>query len=454
MIAGVVFLAAQAALALLGGGVAWHPTVRTFSLPARAAVALCGGCVGLTLGAMLLSLAGIPWSIPALALPLAILSFAAAATWRKLPVPVLRRSAPGGGVVLGSVLLGGMALLYLAACFGSTAASSTDFLFFWGVKAVRFASNRGIDAAFLGHRFTMHATPDYPPLVPIVDAWGVLAAGGMPWRLAPFFSALWFFAAVPILFERCRRRLGGAAAAAVTAFWTVALSISLVASYSAAGAEPSLLFFESVAVAWLLTEEPGESRFIPILALCGAALTKVEGLLAVVLIVLGVAIRDGVRGSKRDGWRAPAMLVAPVASVFLWFLYQKSWSLPVGYRGHGDLLVLYTDQLGTILKSLLRRMDAGSYWLAWALPAALVLRRAAAWRAAAPALLLAVGLAAFLVFDYLHDKDDPSERIEWTAPRVMQPALSATILAAGVLTSMRPLSRESGERIELPETRG
>jgi hypothetical protein len=37
---------------------------------------------------------------------------------------------------------------------------------------------------------------------------------------------------------------------------------------------------------------------------------------------------------------------------------------------------------------------------------------------------------------------------------VMQPALSATILAAGVLTSMRPLSRESGERIELPETRG
>src|SRR5262249_34549634 len=181
---------------------------------------------------------------------------------------------------------------------------------------------------------------------------------------------------------------------------TVALSISLVASFSAAGAEPPLVLFESVAVAWLLTEVPGESRFIPIVALCGAALTKVEGLVAVVLIVLGVAIRDGVRGSKRDAWRAPAVLVAPIASVGLWFLYQKSWSLPVGYRGHGELLVLYGDQLGTILKSLVRRMDAGSYWLAWALPAAFVLRRTAAWRAAAPALLLPVGLAAFLVFDY------------------------------------------------------
>src|SRR5262249_6621584 len=160
------------------------------------------------------------------------------------------------------------AFLYLAVCFGSTAASSADFLYFWGVKAVRFASNRGIDAAFMGHPFTIHATRDYPPLVPIVDAWGVLAAGRMPWRLAPFFSGLWFFAAVPILFERCRRRLGDASAAAVTAFWTVALSISLVASFSAAGAEPPLVLFESVAVAWLLTEEPGESRFIPIVALC------------------------------------------------------------------------------------------------------------------------------------------------------------------------------------------
>ena len=444
MIAGVLFLGGQLVLALLGGGVAWHPTVRTLSLPARAAVALCAGSVGLTLEAMLFSLAGIPWTIPALGLPLAVLSAAAAARWRKLPAFALPRSSIGGWASLASLLLVGFALFYLAVCFGSTAASSPDFLYFWGVKAVRFASNRGIDAAFLGHPFTIHAVRDYPPLVPVVDAWGILAAGRMPWRLAPFFSALWFFAAVPILFERCRRRLGDSGSAAVVAFWAVALSISLVASFSAAGAEPPLLFFESVAVAWLLTEDPGESRFVPIVALCGAALTKVEGLVAAVLIVLGVAVRDSVRGSKRAAWRSLAMLFAPAVSVSLWFVYQKSWALPVGYRGHGEVFVLYGDQLGTILKSLLRRLDAGSYWIAWALPAFFLLRRAAAWRAAAPALLLTAGLAAFLVFDYLHDSDDPSERIEWTAPRVMQPPLSATILAAGVLTLTEPRPRERG----------
>jgi len=46
----------------------------------------------------------------------------------------------------------------------------------------------------------------------------------------------------------------------------------------------------------------------------------------------------------------------------------------------------------------------------------------------------AAGILAFLAFDYLHDRDDPSERIGWTAPRVTQSALSAVILAAGVLS--------------------
>ena len=49
-----------------------------------------------------------------------------------------------------------------------------------------------------------------------------------------------------------------------------------------------------------------------------------------------------------------------------------------------------------------------------------------------PAITLAAGLLAFLVFDYLHDRENPALRIVWTAPRVSQPALSALILAAGL----------------------
>jgi hypothetical protein len=53
-------------------------------------------------------------------------------------------------------------------------------------------------------------------------------------------------------------------------------------------------------------------------------------------------------------------------------------------------------------------------------------------------------LMAFLIFDYLHDKDDPTLRIEWTSPRVMQPALSAVILAAGVLSLSQRRTEGSG----------
>jgi hypothetical protein len=66
--------------------------------------------------------------------------------------------------------------------------------------------------------------------------------------------------------------------------------------------------------------------------------------------------------------------------------------------------------------------------------AALLSARVWTWRAAAPGLVLAAGLLGFLVFDYLHDRKDPTMRIGWTMPRVVQPALSAMILAAGVVT--------------------
>ena len=64
-----------------------------------------------------------------------------------------------------------------------------------------------------------------------------------------------------------------------------------------------------------------------------------------------------------------------------------------------------------------------------------------------PALGLTAGILFFLVYDYLHDSDLPRIRIEWTLPRVSQPALSALILAAG----LGSLGREEKRTAALPE---
>jgi len=81
---------------------------------------------------------------------------------------------------------------------------------------------------------------------------------------------------------------------------------------------------------------------------------------------------------------------------------------------------------------MLQFLNAGSLWLPWVLSLSLLLLFPAAWRRVSPALFLIGGLLAFFLFDYLHDATVPRLRVEWTLPRVSQPALSAAILAAGL----------------------
>ena len=149
-------------------------------------------------------------------------------------------------------------------------------------------------ASLLRSPLFAHAVPDYPPLVPILQAWTALFTGDFSWRLIPATSLLWVVAAAPLLLELLRERLSDDTATAVTAFWLSAISISLAHSFSGGIAEAPLVFFETLAVAALLTEEPGRppSRFLPAVLLAGAALTKVEGSVAVVLIVGGTLVRD------------------------------------------------------------------------------------------------------------------------------------------------------------------
>jgi hypothetical protein len=438
MTSALAFLAAQLAPAIFGAGAGFHPSARSMSVASRAAVSLGAGAVALTLEATVFSLVGIPWTVLGLSLPLCAISAACAMRWRRLPSQPREAFHARPVVLAWSGLVGGVAFLFLVLSLGSSLATSTDFLFFWGVKAVRFAHARGISAEFLRGPFTFHAVPDYPPLLPVVQAWGCLVAGKMPWRTAPVVSAIWLAASIPIVLERFRRVLGDDGAASVAGFWTAALSISLVYSYSGGNAEAPLLFFETVALAWLMTElGPSESRIIPVIALCGAALTKVEGSVAVALIAAGAMLLSEGRGRARQAARALVLAAVPATAVGIWFLYQASRRLPVGYAAHGVLFGLHPANSTGIVAAMLRSLNSGSLWIPWILPFSLLSLFPAAMRRVLPALLQAGGLLAFFFFDYLHDAAVPSERIGWTLPRVSQPALSAAILAAG-LASLSP----------------
>lgn len=444
----LLFLVAHAGLILLGAAAAFHPAVARLGLAARLCAAFAAGAVLLTLEALVFSLAGLPWSVAALAV--APLGFAAYA-WRK------RDPAPDAGDLRSSsaaavrALAGGalaLAVLHVLVSFATSRSTSVDYLFFWGVKAVHFARARGIDVEFLKWPFfAAHGVPDYPPLLPVVQAWGVLLAGEMPWRrVGPLSSALWFLAAIPLVHALLRRRIGAGPAAAVTAFWGAALGASLSMSYSGGNAEAPLLFFETVAGVALITETRGGSagaRAIAAATLAGAVLTKVEGLAVAAFLVMGTLARDGLERRPRKLRRIAPVALAPAGAVGCWFLFQLLTGLRVGYRGHGALLGLHWEHLDRVAIEMFRNLGAGTAGLSWAFPAVLLVLF---WRRIVPVLPAvagSVGLLLFLAFDYLHDARDPWERIGWTLPRVSQAALSLLILAAGVAVFASPRARAS-----------
>jgi hypothetical protein len=352
--------------------------------------------------------------------------------WWRRPAPPRPPGRPSRGIALAAGAIAALSLLLLFWTLVTEGATSVDYLFFWGVKAARFADVRGVDTVLLGWKYFGHGVPDYPPSVPILQAWGALAAGRLPWRFVPVCSLLWIAAAAPLVRALLRRRMSDDAAAAVACFWIAAASITIAQSYSGGNAEAQLLFFETLAVAALLAEDAGASRFLPALMLMGAVLTKVEGSAAAGAIIAGAVLRDLLERRGGTLRRALPLVLAPAAGLAAWFAFQWHFGLVVGYRSHGPLLNVSARFLPTILGEGFRHLDAGTLWLSWAIPIAFLLAARPDPRRLLPALALVAGLCGFLVFDYLHDTNDPSQRIGWTTPRVSQSALSACILAAGV----------------------
>ena len=437
MSAVLLFAVGHLLLVPLGAGLAFHPSLRRQSLPVRLSAALAAGAVGLTVEALALTALGIRWTPALLGTPLLVISATLAWRWSRAdaaPDGRASRATPRGAAFALASAASLLAIAHLSASLVTERATSVDYVFFWGVKAARFAAARAVDPVLLGWEYFFHAVPSYPPLVPVVEALPAMLAGGMPWKTGPLAALFWLVGALPVVWAALRRRLPDDGAAAVAGFWTAALAVSLVWSFSGGNGEAPLLFFLTVAGATLLAEQTGDARVLPAVALAGAALTKVEGLVGAALLVAGVALRDRLAGRPRAIALGAALGTAPAAAVLLWFGFQRAVGLPAGYAGHGFFFDLHFENLGRILSAALENLSAGTAGLSWIFPAA-VLLLARPRRDALPALAVAAGTLAFLVFDYLHDAGDPSLRIGWTLPRVTQPGLSLWILAAGMAGS-------------------
>ena len=422
-------------LVLFGAGLARRLCARGISPAGLAGVAYGLGALLLTLESLALSAAEIPWTLASLALPLLAISgalFFTGSAWRDTV-------RPAAGLPLAAVVAGALAAAHLAFSLASSAANAVDFVLFYGVKAALFAAARGIPAAVMNHTLFVHAAPRYPPLMPIVEAWGVVVAGRMPWRFAPAVSLTWYLAAVAAVGSRLRRRLGPQGGAGVAAYWACAMALSFAWSYSGGDGEAPLVFYVAAAAAWLLTEEPGESRLLPALFLAGAALSKQEGLLAALALTAGVLLRDVIERSPRAFLRAIVPALFPVAAVIAWFGYEKLAGLPVGYRPPGPISHVDPGLLPAIVPDFLRNLDAGTFGLSWALPLAVLAaspRKFVRW---IPALTLGGAVFAALLVTYASPVPiDRSVVIARTLPRACQPVLSLVILAAGVVAFGRP----------------
>jgi hypothetical protein len=446
------FALAQATFVAFGAFIAFRPGIGVTTIPARMALAFLTGSVLLTLEAVAFSMFGIRWNAPPLALPLVVFSTFMIVRSRSRSTAGEGRPESHRAALIVATLVAVIPAMHAAVSFAIARGVSADYVYFWGVKAARFASAKGLDPAVLRWRFFDHAVPDYPPLVPVIHAWAALLSDDIPWTAVPVTSALWLIvAAVAIHGLLQAARVANATSTAL--FWFSALSISAVHSFSGGNAETPLVAFVSVACAAILveTEERPWARLVAGIALAGAVLTKVEGIVPVVAMVMGMGIRDWYLG--RRGWarRALALLAFPASALALWFLYQSVSGLPVGYRPHGMLLQLFWRNLPEILGAFPRNLTAGVWGLGWLIPMLVMLsaRRIALVRAL-PAFFGVLALFAFFVFDYLHDIQPPLERISWTLSRISQPALSLWILAAAVATGYE---RETRTVMQEPGTR-
>jgi hypothetical protein len=254
----------------------------------RLVVSCLAGWVGLHLLLTVLDLAGIPWSLPAIAAATAIFFLLAR---RARPAPGDRAPRPpglgpgwGDGVALA-------ALLVFTLCALSLWIATPDFIYHWGLKGHRFYLSRGVDYGYLSRRWNWVVHPDYPNLLPELFAATALAAGRFDEPAMMLWSAFTF----ALLLAAVREALRRAATSRFTAQAALAGLALLLAAYgigglSAGGADWLIALALAAAMPPLLSpaDRRGAAQIGVIAAF--AAASKMEGVtLAVILMAIYAA---------------------------------------------------------------------------------------------------------------------------------------------------------------------
>lgn len=403
--------------------------VRDWPVAARISAAFGAGAIALTLHATILSTLRVRWSVPAIAIPLLVLSAA-------LLVIVLRRSSDARPAASPSRAWAGWAIagagwLHYALSAVSLRATSADYLYFWGPKAVRFAGARGLDAALLADPYMMHLRPVYPPLVPVGYAWDNLILGRFVWRLEMLDSILWLVAASLVLHAILAGAYGARATMPV-GFWTVAIAASGAFSYSVGNAEMPLLFYATAGAAALAVDDR-RLRFFGSVMLAGCVLTKSEGRVLWLDIVASLALAMLLRRERLDLRRLVMPLLIPGVSLAVWNTFQFVSGLPLrDEMRQGTLSHLNFAQAGKVAVMLLRFLESGTWWVVWLVPLAILVACRRAWRSAIVPATVSLGVMALYFVHYLAETRPLEIAMWWEVPRISQPSLSLLIVAAAL----------------------
>ncbi len=425
----LIYVLAYAVIPLFGVSAAGWIESRS----ARIGFAFLAGMLFLTIEATLFPIVGIRWSILGLAVPLLALSGVTAWMQRSSRKNAGRTLQSGGNAMSDwrvrptshwlALLIIVLSLLHFLFSILTTQAINPDYVLFWGPKSVHFAMAHTLDASYLLSRF---APPriDYPPLVPVTQAWGLLFSRQMPWITAAAMAAVWLAAAVPVI-----RWLTGSNEG--TALWTAAMAASLAFSGSGGDAEVMLVVYLSVGAAAIVARRTS----IAAIAFAGAMLTKEEALITIGAILIGVVIHD------RSIRRASILAASSAAGAGVWFAFQKRFGLTVGYQRVTLTHTFHWGNLPTIFNEAPKSLAAGCWGLSWLIPLALLIgiaiKRRARLADAVPLLVPIPLLFGFFVYLYLQYDSSLAMKMWWILPRIAQPALSLLILAATVASEAR-----------------
>ena len=283
---------------------------------------------------VVLSLAAMAGVAPGLAAVLVVAGVLVLAGGLSAPrAPALLRAAtpaPRSGLARAAALAGGVVLVgslltALLEAVRSTADASWDVWDFWLPKAEAIYYFHGLDTGPGG--FTTFANPEYPPLVPLLDAAGFDFSGGVHAGVLPLQQCLLLVGFVGSLLALLRRVPSWILLPLVALVvlspqvWGQMLSVlpdSTLAYLLAVAAVAGILWLEDGARAWLV---------LAAVFLAAAALTKPEGvLLGALLAVVLLATASVLRGRF-----APAglVLVLGPAATIPWRVWLAAHAQPV-----------------------------------------------------------------------------------------------------------------------------